>query len=477
MTTSTGRDTSCESGARNAAVQARAASTRRRRVLRDMASEIKPAIPALIASAKRAVVIGGAGRTAAYLIGMCSCTSQVRSSNVTPGRRTRAIGRHYPRDGPCEIGGAYSRRRLSKRHSGTESVLGPAMFDHGRSTDRARPALTACNTDMGAYDRAGTWTGEERHPLMAAHARIAPDAHQAARPDRGTEPMPGGRRPKTGARDAQRYGAAWSRARLACLQAARWRCEIRLGGCAGTASEVDHVDGAGNDPHHRNLRAACKPCHAKVTAQQGHDGRRGSSTGRDPPCTPRTRGYDRVRRLLPGPRPHGERSALSRAVWPVPRLRMVTRVTQTRRSAPYVTMTGTIRHNPDHGQLKHRTNAGPPRPEGRRADPGRRPGAAAGRRPALPGRRRDARRARARPRARRRPASWPAVRHGYRPGARSGVGDALDRPALLAVLDRAGATPAAWRAAEGPEDGTAGPYRLDQLRASRGASDRSRGRL
>lgn len=101
--------------------------------------------------------------------------------------------------------------------------------------------------------------------------------------------MPWRKTPEDRARDAQRYGAEWRRARLACLQAARWRCEIRLGGCAGTASEVNHVDGAANDPHHRNLRAACKPCHAKVTAQQGHDGRRGSRPAADPPATPRTR--------------------------------------------------------------------------------------------------------------------------------------------------------------------------------------------
>ena len=84
--------------------------------------------------------------------------------------------------------------------------------------------------------------------------------------------------------DSQRYGAAWRRARLACLRAANWRCQIRLVGCAGAASEVDHVDGAANDPGHRNLRAACKPCHRQVTAQQGG----GYRQPHDPEPRPRT---------------------------------------------------------------------------------------------------------------------------------------------------------------------------------------------
>ena len=87
-------------------------------------------------------------------------------------------------------------------------------------------------------------------------------------------------------RDAQRYGADWRRARLECLRAARWKCEIRMDGCQGAASEVDHVDGAGNDPGHKHLRAACKSCHAKVTARQGGGYRRGRAA--DPPHVSRT---------------------------------------------------------------------------------------------------------------------------------------------------------------------------------------------
>ena len=51
-------------------------------------------------------------------------------------------------------------------------------------------------------------------------------------------------------------------------------------------------------------------------------------------------------------------------------------------------------------------------------------------------------------------------------------------PLLLACLTELGATPAAKaQLAKGAKTAPQGPNRLDQLRASRGASDRSRGRL
>jgi 5-methylcytosine-specific restriction endonuclease McrA len=84
--------------------------------------------------------------------------------------------------------------------------------------------------------------------------------------------------------DSQRYGAAWRKAREACLRAANWRCQIQLSGCAGAASQADHIDQAENDPNHQRLRAACKPCHAKITAQQGM----GYRAPKDPEPRPRT---------------------------------------------------------------------------------------------------------------------------------------------------------------------------------------------
>jgi 5-methylcytosine-specific restriction endonuclease McrA len=76
--------------------------------------------------------------------------------------------------------------------------------------------------------------------------------------------------------DARTYGARWRHARDAHLRKTGWQCEIRMEGvCIGSATEVDHVHGAENDPGHRFLRAACEPCHAKVTAQQGGGYRKG----------------------------------------------------------------------------------------------------------------------------------------------------------------------------------------------------------
>ena len=84
--------------------------------------------------------------------------------------------------------------------------------------------------------------------------------------------------------------AAWRRARLKAMRRANWRCEIRIAGvCIGAATQVDHVSGLDNDRNHLNLRAACAPCHAKVTAKQGNDARgRGGRKPRNPAPTPRT---------------------------------------------------------------------------------------------------------------------------------------------------------------------------------------------
>ena len=100
--------------------------------------------------------------------------------------------------------------------------------------------------------------------------------------------MPWHKAPEDRQRDARRYGATWRRARDAALRRARGRCEIRLEGCAGAASQVDHVDGVENDPRHKNLRAACDPCHKKITAQQGKGFRAGGTPPADPQPRPRT---------------------------------------------------------------------------------------------------------------------------------------------------------------------------------------------
>lgn len=99
--------------------------------------------------------------------------------------------------------------------------------------------------------------------------------------------MPWDKTPESRRRDSRVYGAEWRRKRLECLKRANWRCEIRLEGvCIGAATQVDHIEQADNDPSHKRLRAACEPCHAKTTAQQG-GGYRSKQNG-DPEPRPRT---------------------------------------------------------------------------------------------------------------------------------------------------------------------------------------------
>lgn len=85
--------------------------------------------------------------------------------------------------------------------------------------------------------------------------------------------------PWSTARKDPAYGrAAWRRARLACLRNANWRCEIRLEGiCIGAATQADHINRLANDPGHQALRAACAPCHRRVTAGQGNAAQRRSN--------------------------------------------------------------------------------------------------------------------------------------------------------------------------------------------------------
>lgn len=84
--------------------------------------------------------------------------------------------------------------------------------------------------------------------------------------------------------------AAWRRARAAQLRKDRWRCQLRLDGCQGAASEVDHIHGIDADPQHRFLRSVCSSCHKKRTAQQSGEARRGKTRtpkASDPPPTSR----------------------------------------------------------------------------------------------------------------------------------------------------------------------------------------------
>jgi 5-methylcytosine-specific restriction endonuclease McrA len=63
--------------------------------------------------------------------------------------------------------------------------------------------------------------------------------------------------------------ANWSRLRRQVLREAEGRCEIRLAGCVGEASEVDHIR-RGDDHSRSNLRAVCRRCHALKSSAEGN---------------------------------------------------------------------------------------------------------------------------------------------------------------------------------------------------------------
>lgn len=78
-------------------------------------------------------------------------------------------------------------------------------------------------------------------------------------------------------RDAESYGADYRRNRAIALRRDKWQCQIRLADvCTGRATDCDHIvprsQGGSNDV--QNLRAACKACHKKKTAQEGGGNRR-----------------------------------------------------------------------------------------------------------------------------------------------------------------------------------------------------------
>jgi 5-methylcytosine-specific restriction endonuclease McrA len=90
-------------------------------------------------------------------------------------------------------------------------------------------------------------------------------------------------------RDARVYDSPeYRRNRPLAMKRDRWRCQLKIPGtCIGAASQCDHriqpSEGGGHDLG--NLRAACKPCHAKRTAGQS---RAGTKAAGDPEPQPRT---------------------------------------------------------------------------------------------------------------------------------------------------------------------------------------------
>lgn len=109
--------------------------------------------------------------------------------------------------------------------------------------------------------------------------------------------MPWDNSPEKRERDKRVYGDPQYKAnRKLALKRADGRCEEITGGrpCGSRDRvQVDHVIpvSQGGTHHLDNLRALCKPCHDRKTAQEGKGYRRGGRKRReaDPVLTPRTK--------------------------------------------------------------------------------------------------------------------------------------------------------------------------------------------
>lgn len=68
------------------------------------------------------------------------------------------------------------------------------------------------------------------------------------------------------------YRSRWASTRKQVLERDAHQCQLRYPGiCIGTAREVDHIiqPAAGGTEELENLRAVCRPCHARRTGRQG----------------------------------------------------------------------------------------------------------------------------------------------------------------------------------------------------------------
>ncbi|AEJ92316.1 HNH endonuclease [Mycobacterium phage DroogsArmy] len=70
---------------------------------------------------------------------------------------------------------------------------------------------------------------------------------------------------------ASRLPADWDlNYRQPVLRDADYRCQLRLRGCLGKATEADHIK-PGDDHSRDNLQAACSRCHGKKSSREGND--------------------------------------------------------------------------------------------------------------------------------------------------------------------------------------------------------------
>lgn len=85
---------------------------------------------------------------------------------------------------------------------------------------------------------------------------------------------------------ATRLPSDWPARRKRVLARDRHACQLRIAGvCVGRATDVDHIEQ--NDDHSdANLRAACSPCHARRSSQQGTAARQRIASQRFRPSDP-----------------------------------------------------------------------------------------------------------------------------------------------------------------------------------------------
>jgi 5-methylcytosine-specific restriction enzyme A len=104
--------------------------------------------------------------------------------------------------------------------------------------------------------------------------------------------MPWDNSPEKRRQDAQTYGSAeYKRNRTVAMRRDQWRCQIRTAGiCIGAASTCDHITPVSQGGSNRldNLQAACQPCHAAKSAQEGGGYRAQDRPAQDPAPRPRT---------------------------------------------------------------------------------------------------------------------------------------------------------------------------------------------
>jgi 5-methylcytosine-specific restriction protein A len=96
----------------------------------------------------------------------------------------------------------------------------------------------------------------------------------------GTCPQHANPRPpwRNSTRD-QRLPDDWPARRTRILNRDAHTCQLRYPGCAGHATEVDHVT-PGDDHSDTNLQAACNPCHRIKSSREGGRAKRARTAGR-----------------------------------------------------------------------------------------------------------------------------------------------------------------------------------------------------